>query len=42
MQRLLNKIVTEEDDQTLEEEEIEEMYNIISIEYGDILQDNLE
>ena len=42
MQRLLNKVLTEEDDEALEEEEIEEMHNLKSIEDGDTLQDNLE
>ena len=42
MKRLLNKISTEEDDEASDEEEIEEIHNLKSMEDGDTLQDNLE
>ena len=46
MQRLLNKISTDEDDEEwwvdLEDLQVEEIHNLKSMEDGDTLHDNLE
>ena len=42
MQRLLNKVSTQEDDDALEVVEIEEIHNLKSMEDGDTLQDNFK